>query len=148
MVDQIGDEVILRCGGYSIGNIQSELYHALRAIEENPLFHKKDEMSASKSTVNQQAFHSLSSLPSPKRPVPPNFMQSPMSDQSRFLWSPDHHFATSTPIRAVTRSIMTNPPPKMALAEVDEFDEFDEFDDIDVDAFEEQAMNTVRTGHP
>ncbi|CAO3641130.1 unnamed protein product [Mucor hiemalis] len=144
-VDKINQKHVIHCGGFNIeDNDASEIYHWIRTMQDRP------------KTVDapKEMFHTLSSLPSPKRLLRENFLESPMkegSNSSGFAWSPDHAFATSTPIRAVqvsplrTRTDRFAPPMAKSTRkeDSDEFDD-DEFGDfgssVDFDALENDAL--------
>ncbi|CAO0792058.1 unnamed protein product [Mucor circinelloides] len=128
------DETILHCTGFRIdedGGALNEIYHWLKAVTDRP----------SNVSSQRNMFYSISSAPSPNRLLRENFMVSPLRDftaeNTKYLWSPDHVFATSTPLKPLTRQVET-----AAVAEDDDDDdEFDTFgDDIDLAAFEADAI--------
>jgi hypothetical protein len=150
------NEVVIRCGGFKVEeDCTAEIYHWLKAIQERP----KD--IAQKQPPNM--FYSLSSFPSPNRLLNEEFLQSPIRDinaqNAGYLWSPDHTFATSTPIRAVqesnTQAVTPSPLRQTNLNKVqetiedeDEDDEFDSFGDIDLAAFEADALQKQVQNRP
>lgn len=146
------NEISIRCGGFKVEeDCTAEIYHWLKALQERP-----------KDNVQQHPpnmFYSLSSAPSPNRLLNSDFLQSPIREinpqNTSYLWSPDHTFATSTPVRAVqeSNSQITAPSPlrqtnlNMAQEAIeDEFgdddddDEFDSFGGIDLAALEANAL--------
>lgn len=134
---------VVHCGGFKIeDNDASELYHWLRVMQERP-----------SNPDQEMMFHTLSSLPSPNRLLRDNFLQSPIRDDSnsnKFSWSPDHAFATSTPIRAVQESPLKQRSDRVIIAKIreqvkEEEEEEDEFGDdfgssIDLIALENDAL--------
>lgn len=145
-VDFLNNEHVITCSGFRIEDNEAvEIYHWLRVLQERP-----------KTKITKQdknMFYSLSSLPSPTRLLNDNFLGSPIRDSQNagYLWSPDHSFATSTPIRAVQESQVSSPlrqrSQKLIPVEVnddDDDDEFDDFGSIDLIALENNAllMNT------
>jgi hypothetical protein len=152
------DEITIRCGGFKVEeDCTAEIYHWLKAIQERP-----------KGSIQEQPpnmFYSLSSAPSPNRLLNSEFLQSPIRDinpqNAGYLWSPDHTFATSTPIRAVQESqvastssplrqtnfiaptteavMQDNLEDNLEDDELDD-DEFDSFGGIDLAALEADAL--------
>ncbi|KAI8643090.1 hypothetical protein BD408DRAFT_415566 [Parasitella parasitica] len=121
------NEIVLHCNGFKVeedGGGVSEIHHWLKAIAERP-----NNLSATQANM----FYSISSFPSPTRLLNDSFMASPLRDfnaaNTGYLWSPDHAFATSTPLRAVMKE------------EIDfDDDEFDSFGEIDLVALENNAL--------
>ncbi|GAN02125.1 hypothetical protein MAM1_0017c01565 [Mucor ambiguus] len=135
-----GDEIILRCNGFKVdedGGALSEIYHWLKAVENRPR----------NVSSQRNMFYSVSSAPSPNRLLKENFMVSPLrdftADNTKYLWSPDHVFATSTPLRLIREN------ETVAVAAIDDNDEdfddeFDTFgDDIDLAAVEAAALQRL-----
>lgn len=142
-LEQQGDEIILHCEGFKVdedGGALTEVYHWLKAVEDRP-----------RNVVSSQRnmFYSVSSAPSPNRLLKDNFLASPLreftSDNTKYLWSPDHVFATSTPLKLARE----NEPAAMAaiMDDEDDDDDFDEFDtlgdDIDLAAMEAAAVEAA-----
>ncbi|KAK4514075.1 uncharacterized protein ATC70_006083 [Mucor velutinosus] len=135
-----GDEIILHCNGFQVdedGGALSEIYHWLKAVADRPR----------NVSSQRNMFYSVSSAPSPNRLLKEDFMVSPLrdftTDNSKYLWSPDHVFATSTPLKLMQE----NEPGAMAAInededeDEDEDDEFDTFgEDIDLAAVEAAAL--------
>jgi hypothetical protein len=180
-VQYISNEHVLLCGGFRVEDSDiTEMYHWLRVIQERP----QEKKSSNK--PDQPMFYTLSSYPSPRRLLNDSFLkESPIrsdelinSQNAGFLWSPDHTFATSTPIRAVTvlqesqssshngksplrqRSDRVIIPPPITPAiiaqqqkEADEFDDdgdglFDDFGSGDLLALENNALLMNRDNTP
>lgn len=143
-VDLVNDEHVIICDGLRMETNEAiEIYHWLRVLQERP-----------KKTLAEQdknMFCTLSSLPSPTRLLKDNFLGSPIrgSQNTGYLWSPDHSFATSTPIRAVQESQAASPlrqrPLKLVPVQEDEDDEFDDFGSIDLIALENNALMMAST---
>lgn len=143
-VDLINNKQVIQCGGFQVeDNDASEMYHWIRAMQERP----------DVNSTPKEMFHTLSSLPSPKRLLRDNFLESPIKENNSkgFAWSPDHAFATSTPIRAVQvsplrqRSDKFSSPMAKSTIRREDSDEFDdEFSDfgfsVDFDALENEAL--------
>ncbi|KAG2230380.1 hypothetical protein INT48_004191, partial [Thamnidium elegans] len=130
-------ELVIECAGFNIEDSEaSEMYHWLKVLQNRPKV---------TATVDKNMFYSLSSLPSPTRLLKENFMQSPIRDinskNAGFQWSPDHAFATSTPIRSVHESPLrkiTHRP--LQIDDDDDDDEFVDFGSIDFGALENNAL--------
>ncbi|KAL9551181.1 hypothetical protein MBANPS3_004383 [Mucor bainieri] len=131
------DEIILHCDGFKVdedGGALSEIHHWLKAMEDRPC----------NVSSQRNMFYTLSSAPSPNRLLKDNFMMSPLreftSDNTKYLWSPDHVFATSTPLKLVRENeaaveVVIDDP------DDEDFEEFDTFgDDIDLAALEADAL--------
>ena len=143
-------ENVLICGGFFIeDNDAAELHHWIRALQDRPA----DTLnSAPLITKSKYQFHTLSSLPSPNRITREKFLASPIREENnqKFAWSPDHAFATSTPMRAVQESplrfrtmrLSTITTTKIEEEEEDEFgdDEFGDFGSMDLINLENQAV--------
>lgn len=138
------NENMLQCGGFKIEeDCTLEIYHWLKVLQDRPT---RDDAPAT------NMFYSLSSYPSPNRLLDANFMQSPVEDidarNATYLWSPNHKFATSTPIRLHQQHPITNSPLRAMTEERvnnddDEFDDDDEFGDIDFSLIESNAMHQL-----
>ncbi|CEP20137.1 hypothetical protein [Parasitella parasitica] len=125
--DNNNSEIVLHCNGFKVeedGGGTSEMYHWLKAMAERP---------GNLSATQANMFYSISSFPSPARLLNDNFLASPLRNfndtNTGYLWSPDHVFATSTPLKAV-------------IKEEEEFDddEFDSFGEIDLVELENNAV--------
>lgn len=120
-------ELTIECTGFRIEESDAaEMYHWLKVIQDRPKSISRIE--------EDQMFHSLSSFPSPNRLLKDNFLESPIRDINAtknpgFSWSPDHAFATSTPIRTVPESPLRQRTLKIELVDFD--DEFEEFGSTD-----------------
>lgn len=137
-----GDEIILHCDDFKVnvdGGALSEIHHWLKAVADRP---------HNNVSSQRNMFYSVSSAPSPNRLLKENFMVSPLrdfaADDAKYLWSPNHVFATSTPLKLIREHA---PPSAAAVAEAEEDeedeeeDEFDTFgDDIDQAALEAAAL--------
>ncbi|KAG2205402.1 hypothetical protein INT47_007187, partial [Mucor saturninus] len=139
-VELVDKEHVLTADGFRIETNEAvEMYHWLRVLQERP-----------KTTLakgDKNMFCTLSSLPSPTRLLKDNFLGSPIrgSQNTGYLWSPDHSFATSTPIRAVQESQAASPLRQRSIKlipvqEDDDDDEFDDFGSIDLIALENNAL--------
>lgn len=138
-VNLVDKEHVITCNGFRIEDNEAiEIYHWLRVLQERP------KTRITKHDKNM--FSSLSSLPSPTRLLKENFLGSPIRDfqNTGYLWSPDHSFATSTPIRAVQEAQVSSPlrhrSQKLVPIEDDFDDEFDDFGSIDLIALENNAI--------
>ncbi|GAA5803643.1 hypothetical protein HPULCUR_009126 [Helicostylum pulchrum] len=132
-------ELAIECVGFNIEESEAaEMYHWLKVIQDRP-----KEITA----ADKNMFYSLSSLPSPTRLLKDNFMQSPIRDisskSSRFQWSPDRAFATSTPIRAIQESPLrqtTHKPIQFDEDDDEDDDGFVDFGSVDFGALENNAL--------
>ncbi|KAI8982232.1 hypothetical protein BDF20DRAFT_818737 [Mycotypha africana] len=143
---------MVRCGGFKIETDSTgEIYHWLKALLDRPKEMPKH--------LPHNMFYSLSSEPSPNRLYNPDrFMQEEeIADinekNASYLWSPDHTFATSTPLRPSTAAFtapqpsplrQTQPPAiPVTSQEEDEEDLFGSFsglDGLDLDALEADVL--------
>ncbi|KAI8367996.1 hypothetical protein EDC96DRAFT_506008 [Choanephora cucurbitarum] len=151
-------EVAIRCGGFKVEeDCLSEIIFWTRALQDRPKHNKCSQPEA------RNMFYSLSSLPSPKRLMTPHFMESPLrktpnsQNANTYIWSPDHMFATSTPMRAVqdlsqrrSQLAASGAPTQLRSKQQhsdddDDFDdEFSSFGDVDLLAIEQQAYGNSK----
>lgn len=133
------NEIILQCNGFKVdedGSGVGEIHHWLKAIADRPR----------NIPTQTNMFYSISSVPSPNRLLNENFMASPLRDfnaeNTGYLWSPDHTFATSTPLRAIIKEESGDQEEGIhvdVILEEDE-DDFDSFGEIDLVALEANAI--------
>lgn len=136
------NEIILQCNGFKVdedGGGVGEIHHWLKAIADRP----------QNIPIQTNMFYSISSAPSPNRLLNENFMASPLRDFSTentgYLWSPDHAFATSTPLRAIIKEESGDQEEgthvDVILEEDEDEDDFDSFGEIDLVALEANAIH-------
>ncbi|KAI8376979.1 hypothetical protein BD560DRAFT_367368 [Blakeslea trispora] len=128
-------EVVIRCGGFRLEEDGlSEIVFWVKTLQDRPRHEKSSQ------TETKNMFYSLSSLPSPKRLMTPHFMESPLrktpssQNANTYIWSPDHMFATSTPMRVSQQQSDDD----------DLDDEFSSFGDVDLLALEQQAYSNSK----
>ncbi|KAI7898980.1 uncharacterized protein BX663DRAFT_555311 [Cokeromyces recurvatus] len=161
----VENEIVLRCGGFKIEeDCTAEIYHWLKILQNRP---------PKELQTKTVMFSSLSSYPSPNKIVTnEEFVESPIRDldsqNTGYLWSPNHIFATSTPLR-LNQQIISSPlnnkvhngnlkPTNNIIqqddplnddfhAVFDDDDDFDDFGEIDLVALEANAMKQIESSN-
>ncbi|KAI8139271.1 hypothetical protein BJV82DRAFT_627822 [Fennellomyces sp. T-0311] len=160
-------EALIQCGGFHVDyDPVREIYHWLKVMEANKVEESSSDESQQPSSGSSgrpivSRFQSLLSQPSPTAPQNPsnsnndNFLDD--FDSQTFNWSPDHPFASSTPIQHRFQQIANDngnnsihegsplryPVQRTTSAEEDDdfgFDDDSALNDFDLSAFEQKEL--------